>query len=47
MLANLYMNRFLKYWRITGKSKAFRAQVITYADDGAPRARKAERLSSA
>jgi len=33
MLANLYMNRFLKHWRITGKSKAFRAQVVTYADD--------------
>lgn len=29
----IYMNRFLKHWRITGKSKAFRAQVITYADD--------------
>jgi RNA-directed DNA polymerase len=33
MLANLYMNRFLKHWRVTGKSKAFRAQVVTYADD--------------
>jgi RNA-directed DNA polymerase len=33
MLANLYMNRFLKHWRITGKSKSFRAQVVTYADD--------------
>jgi RNA-directed DNA polymerase len=33
LLANLYMNRFLKHWRITGKSKAFRAQVVTYADD--------------
>jgi len=33
MLANVYMNRFLKYWRITGKSKAFRAHVVTYADD--------------
>jgi RNA-directed DNA polymerase len=33
MLANLYMNRFLKHWQITGKSKAFRAQVVTYADD--------------
>jgi len=33
MLANLYMNRFLKHWRITAKSKAFRAQVVTYADD--------------
>ena len=33
MLANLYMNRFLKYWRITGRGKAFRAQVVNYADD--------------
>jgi len=33
MLANLYMNRFLKHWQITGRSKAFRAHVVTYADD--------------
>ena len=33
LLANLYMNRFLKYWRITGKGEAFQGQVITYADD--------------
>ena len=33
MLAHLYMNRFLKNWRISGKSQAFRAHVITYADD--------------
>ena len=33
LLANLYMNRFLKYWRITGKGEAFQAQVVTYADD--------------
>ena len=33
MLANLYMNRFLKYWRITGRSEVFRAQVVNYADD--------------
>jgi RNA-directed DNA polymerase len=32
-LANLYMNRFLKYWRSTGKGEAFQAQVVTYADD--------------
>jgi len=31
--ANLYMNRFLKYWRITERGKAFRAQVVNYADD--------------
>lgn len=33
MLANLYMNRFLKYWRITGRGQAFRAQIVNYADD--------------
>jgi RNA-directed DNA polymerase len=27
------MNRFLKYWRITGRGEVFRAQVVTYADD--------------
>ncbi len=33
MLANLYMNRFLKHWRITGRSEHFRAPVVTSADD--------------
>src|ERR1700691_2249408 len=33
LLANLYMNRFLKYWRITGRSEVFRARVVNYADD--------------
>jgi RNA-directed DNA polymerase len=33
MLANLYMNRFLKYWRITERGKVFQAQVVNYADD--------------
>jgi RNA-directed DNA polymerase len=33
LLANLYMNRFLKYWRITGRRKAFQAEVVNYADD--------------
>jgi RNA-directed DNA polymerase len=33
MLANLYMNRFLKHWRKTGRSEAFRGHVISYADD--------------
>jgi len=33
LLANLYINRFLKHWRITERGKAFRAQVISYADD--------------
>jgi RNA-directed DNA polymerase len=33
LLANLYMNRFLKHWRITEKTRAFRARVVSYADD--------------
>jgi len=33
LLANLYMNRFLKYWRITGKGELWQARIITYADD--------------
>ena len=33
LLANLYMNRFLKYWQITGRGNAFQAQVVNYADD--------------
>ena len=27
------MNRFLKYWRLTGRGEAFHAHVIAYADD--------------
>jgi RNA-directed DNA polymerase len=33
LLANLYMNRFLKYWRITGRGEFFQAQIVNYADD--------------
>ena len=33
LLANLYMNRFLKHWRASGRGVAFRAHVIAYADD--------------
>ena len=33
MLANIYMNRFLKYWRLSGCGEAFCAHVVAYADD--------------
>src|ERR1700750_2471024 len=33
LLAIIYMNRFLKYWRRTGCGQAFRAHVIAYGDD--------------
>jgi RNA-directed DNA polymerase len=33
LLANLYMNRFLKHWRQTGKGQQYRAVIVNYADD--------------
>jgi RNA-directed DNA polymerase len=33
LVANLYMNRFLKYWRQTGRGEAWDAHVINCADD--------------
>jgi RNA-directed DNA polymerase len=33
LLANIYMNRFLKHWRVTRRGEAFRARVVSYADD--------------
>src|ERR1700693_6106403 len=33
LVANLYMNRFLKHWRQSGRGKAWQAHVINYADD--------------
>jgi len=33
LLANLYMNRFLKHWRQSGRDEAFQAEIVSYADD--------------
>ena len=33
LVANLYMNRFLKHWRPSGRGEAWQAHVINYADD--------------
>jgi len=33
LLANLYMNRFLKHWRITEQGRKLSAYVVSYADD--------------
>jgi RNA-directed DNA polymerase len=33
MLANIYMNRFLKHWRASGRGEAFGAHIVNYADD--------------
>jgi RNA-directed DNA polymerase len=44
LLANLYMNRFLKHWQRQGKGQQYRARLINYADDCAPRWRGKEAL---
>ena len=33
LLANIYMNRFLKHWRQNGLGQRLRAHVVVYADD--------------
>jgi RNA-directed DNA polymerase len=33
LLANVYMNRFLRAWRERGKGAEFRAKLVNYADD--------------
>jgi RNA-directed DNA polymerase len=33
MLANRYMNRFLRHWRQQGRGEAYQAHVVAYADD--------------
>lgn len=33
LLSNIYMNRFLKHWRLTGRDDVFQARIISYADD--------------
>jgi RNA-directed DNA polymerase len=33
LLANIYMNRFLKYWRISKRDAVYRAAIVAYADD--------------
>jgi RNA-directed DNA polymerase len=33
LLANLYMNRFLKHWRTSGQEHKLKAHVVAYADD--------------
>ena len=33
LLASLYMNRFLKSWRLSGQGHSLRAEIVNYADD--------------
>jgi RNA-directed DNA polymerase len=33
LLANIYMNRYLRAWRERGKGQQYRARIVAYADD--------------
>lgn len=33
LLSVIYMNRFLKHWRLTGRGEALGAHIVSYADD--------------
>ena len=33
LLSVIYMNRFLKHWRLTGRGEVFHAHIVSYADD--------------
>jgi RNA-directed DNA polymerase len=33
LLSVIYMNRFLKHWRLTRRGEAFHAYIVSYADD--------------
>jgi len=37
LLSVIYMNRFLKHWRLSGRGETFRAHIVSYADDCVPR----------
>jgi RNA-directed DNA polymerase len=42
LLANIYMHRYLRFWRQRGKGREFAARIVNYADDCAPRRRGGE-----
>src|SRR5277367_2427642 len=44
LLANIYMNRFLKHWRLTGCGDTFSAHVVSYADDCVPRTHRRKKV---
>jgi RNA-directed DNA polymerase len=42
LLANIYMHRFIKAFRLHDLETRYRAELVTYADDCAPRRRREE-----
>jgi hypothetical protein len=44
LLSNLYMRRFVLGWKTLGHEKRWKADIVNYADDRAPRRRGEENV---
>ncbi len=42
LFSNVYMRRFLLGWKVLGYARRFKAEIVNYADDCAPRRRRRE-----
>ena len=39
LFSNIYMRRFILGWKVLGYARRFKAEIVNYADDCAPRRR--------
>ena len=42
LFSNIYMRRFILGWKVLGYARRFKAEIVNYADDCAPRRRRRE-----
>ena len=42
LFSNIYMRRFILGWKVLGHARRFKAEIVNYADDCAPRRRRRE-----
>ncbi len=47
LLSNIYMRRFILGWKVLGYARRFKAEIVNYADDRAPRRRRKEAAMAA
>ena len=47
LFSNIYMRRFILGWKVLGYARRFKAEIVNYADDCAPRRRRREAAMAA
>ncbi len=47
LFSNIYMRRFILGWKVLGYARRFKAEIVNYADDCAPRRRRKEAAMAA